>query len=97
MQLSEMWMDPKIIIQSEVSQKEKYKQCVIFFVCVIQRNGTDEPICKVELETQTQRTNIWTGGKGGGMGWEIATDICKLFCMKQMAGQGLLHSTEGGG
>ena len=29
-------------------------------------NGTDEPICKAEIKTQTWRTNIWIPkGKGG--------------------------------
>ena len=29
-------------------------------------DGIDDLICKAELETQTQRINIWTlGGKGG--------------------------------
>ena len=26
----------------------------------IQRNGTDEPIYSVGIETQTQRTDVWT-------------------------------------
>ena len=26
----------------------------------IQRNGTDEPIYRVGIETQTQRTDVWT-------------------------------------
>ena len=32
------------------------------------RNGTDEPVYKVEIETQMQRTNVWTprGERGGG-------------------------------
>ena len=33
-------------------------------------NGTDEPVCKAEIETQMQRTNVWTpkGESGGGVG-----------------------------
>ena len=32
----------------------------------IQKNDTDELICKAETETQIQRTNVWTPkGQGG--------------------------------
>ena len=67
--------------QSEVSQKEKNKYRILTHICGIQKNGTDEPVCKAEIETQTQRTNVWTprgesGGWGGGvMNWEIGIDI----------------------
>ena len=40
----EMWMDLENVIQSEVSQKEKNKYCIILFICGIQKNGTDEVI-----------------------------------------------------
>ena len=29
-------------------------------ICEIQKNGTDEPICKAEIDTQTQRSKVWT-------------------------------------
>ena len=46
-------------------------------ICGIQKNGIDELMCKVEIESQMQRTNIWTprGEKGGGMNWKIGIDI----------------------
>ena len=53
------WMDPESVIQSAVSQKEKNKYCVILLICGIQKNDTDELICKEEIETQTYRTDIW--------------------------------------
>ena len=31
----EMWMDLEIVIQSEVSQKEKNKYCILTYVCGI--------------------------------------------------------------
>ena len=43
----EMWMDLESVIQSEVSQKEKN----ISHTCGIQKNGTDEPICRVGIKT----------------------------------------------
>ena len=54
---------------------------------------SDEPVFKAEIETQMYRTNVWTprgesgrwvgvGVGGGGMNWEIGTDIYTLTCIK---------------
>ena len=68
------WMDLETVIQSEVSQKEKNKYRILMHICGIQKNGTDEPDCKAEIETQMQRTNVWTPmGKSGG-GWDELGD-----------------------
>ena len=48
----EMWLDLGTVIQSEVSQKEKNKYHILTNICRIQKNGTDEPVCKAEIETQ---------------------------------------------
>ena len=37
--------------QSEVSQKEKNKYCILTQICRIQKNGIDDLICKAEVET----------------------------------------------
>ena len=58
-QFSETWMDLETVIQSEVSQKEKNKYCIIPLICGMQKNDTDELICKTEIETQPQRMDIW--------------------------------------
>ena len=58
------WMDLEIFILSEVSQTEKDKY--ISLICGIQKNGTDDLMCKAEKETQTQRTNAWIPR---GVGW----------------------------
>ena len=65
---AEMWIDLKTIIQSEVSQKEKNKYRIILLICHIQKNGTDELICKAEIETQTQRKDLWIPGGEEGVG-----------------------------
>ena len=54
----ETWIDVYTIIQSELSLKEKNKYHIISFICGIQKNYTDELICKAEKKTQTQRTNV---------------------------------------
>ena len=44
-------------------------------------------MCKAEIQTQTQETNIWTPGwgRGRGMDWEIGTDINTrlMLCIKE--------------
>ena len=45
------WMDLESVIQSEVRQKEKNKYRILTHICGIQRNGTDEPICRAGVET----------------------------------------------
>ena len=32
-------------------------------------NGTDEPVCRAEIETQKQRTNVWTQRGESGVMW----------------------------
>ena len=54
----ETWMDLETVIYSELSQKEKNKYRILTHICGIQKNGTDEPVCKAEIETQMERTNV---------------------------------------
>ena len=46
-------MNPEPIIQSEVSQKEKNKYLILTHIYGIEKNGTDEPICRAGTERQT--------------------------------------------
>ena len=46
------WMKLEPIIQSEVSQKEKYKDCVNAFIWNLERWEYDDPIRKTVKETQ---------------------------------------------
>ena len=54
------WMNLEPVIQSEVSQKEKNKYCIVTHIYGIWKNGTDEPICRTGIEMQTSRTALWT-------------------------------------
>ena len=55
-------------------------------------NGTEERVCKAEIETQKQGKYVWTprgesGGGGGGVGgmnWVIGIDMYALMCIKLM-------------
>ena len=83
--LVETRMELETVLQSEVSQKEKNKYSILTHICGIQKNGTDEPVCKAEIDTQMQRTNVWTPRGGcwrGRMNWEIGIDIYTLVCIK---------------
>ena len=51
-------MNLEPVIQSEVSQKEKNKYCVLTHIYEIQKNGTDEPICRAGIEMQTERMDV---------------------------------------
>ena len=78
------WMELESVIQSEVSQKEKNKHHILTHICGIQKNGTDEPICKAETETQTQRTNVWTKGASGGWDGLGDGDLCMYTTMYEI-------------
>ena len=36
----------------KLGQKEKNEYHILMHICGIWKNGTDEPICKAEIETQ---------------------------------------------
>ena len=59
-------MDLDIVMQSEVSQKDKYS--IIFVIGGIQKNGIDEVTCKAATESQIQRTNLWLPKGEGKVG-----------------------------
>ena len=97
----ETWMDLETVIQSEVSQKEKNKYHVLTHICGTQKNGTDEAVCRAEIETQMQRTNVWTprGESGRGWGWwcdELGDwiDMYTLMCIKWMTNKNLLYKKK---
>ena len=58
------WMNLEPITQSEVSQKEKDKYCILMHMYGIQKNGTEEFIYRAAMEKQTQRIDLWTWGEG---------------------------------
>ena len=96
-----MWMDLVTVIQSEVSQKEKNKYCILTHICGTQKNGTDEPVCRAEIETQKQRkTYGHQGGKvegavgGGVMNLETGIDMYTLMCIKFMTNKKKKYKVE---
>ena len=53
-------MNLELLVQNEVSQKDKHKQGIFIHIYGIQKDVTDEPICRAAMEMQTQRTDFWT-------------------------------------
>ena len=48
------WMNLEPIIQSEVSQEEKDKYCILTHIYGILKNGTDELIYRAAVEKQRE-------------------------------------------
>ena len=61
------WMGLEIVIQSEVSQKEEDKYCIISLICGIHKNSSDEYICKAEIEFDVGK-NLQLPRAQGGVG-----------------------------
>ena len=53
-------MNLEPVIQSEVNQKEEDKYHMLTLIYGIQKDDTDEPTCRAAVDTQTQRTYLWT-------------------------------------
>ena len=51
--------EPRTIIQSEVSQKEKDKYRILTHIHGIEKNGTEELIGRAAMEMQRLRTDLW--------------------------------------
>ena len=79
-------MNLKPIIQSEISQKETNKYHILTPIYRLQKDGTNEPICRAAMEMKTQRTDLRTWGRRGGekRGWDEwreqygNTNVCKI-------------------
>ena len=54
-----IWTDIEIIILSDISQREKDKYHMISLICRILKNDTNELIYKIEIDSQTQKINLW--------------------------------------
>ena len=91
------WGSPRTLkwVQSEISQKEKNKYHLLMaYIWNLKKNGTEEPIWRAGIETQTQR-HVDTVGEGkGGTDWESSIETYTLPCVKQTASGKLPYNTE---
>ena len=51
-------MKLETIIQSEVREKDKHQYRILKHIYGIFKDGNDNPICKIEKETQIYRTDF---------------------------------------
>ena len=78
------WMDLEMIMQSKVSQKDKY-----YTVSLVRpKIYTNELTYETERLTDTENRLPVTKGSGRGLGWELVTSGCKLFYIEWMKKQG---------
>ena len=68
---------------------------MILLICGIKKKDTNELIYKTEIDSQTQKTDLWLSreGGGGGKGWEFGVSRCKLVYIEWINNKVLLHST----
>ena len=58
------WTNLESIKWSEVSQKEKNKYRILMHIYGILKDGTGKPTCRIAMEAQIQRTDLWASGGG---------------------------------
>ena len=56
-------MNLESVIQSEVSQREKNKYCILMHLNGIQKNDTDELTCMPRIEMPTENSCVNKGAK----------------------------------
>ena len=62
------WIKLELIIQSEVSQKEKHQYSILMHIYGILQDGNNNPVCETAKETQMYRTVFWTLWERGRVG-----------------------------
>ena len=60
------WMKLEVIIQSEVSQKQKHQYSILMTIYGIWKDGNDDPICETAKETDVKNRLLDSEGKGEG-------------------------------
>ena len=76
-------MKLELIIQSEVSQKEKHQSSILTHIYGIQKDGNNNPVCETAKEAQVQNSVLDSLGEGeGGMIWENGTETCIISYKK---------------
>ena len=77
------WMNPEPVIQSEVSQKEKDKCCILTHIYGIQKDGTDKFIYRAAMEKDIEN-GLMDMGRGeervrcmDGVSWKFTLPYVK--------------------
>ena len=87
-------MKLELIIQSEVSQKEKHQYSILMHIYGIQKDDNDNPECETAKETDVQNRLLDSVGEGeGGMIWENGIETCIISCKKRITSLGSMQDT----
>ena len=85
----------ELIIQSEVSEKDKEYYSILIHIYGIYKDGNDNPICKTEKDTDVQNRLLDSMGEGeGGIFRENNIETCLLSRVKQITSPGWMHETS---
>ena len=76
------WMKLELIVQSEVSQKEKHQYSILMHIYGIWKDGNDNPVCETVKETQMYSLLDSVGEGEGGMIWQNGIETCILSYVK---------------
>ena len=77
-------------------KSEKERQIPHAITCMWNlKYGTDEPMYRIETDSQTWREDLQQPGEegGSGMDWEFGVGRCKLLHLERVSNEVLLHST----
>ena len=87
------WMKLEPIIQSEVSQKEKYQYSILTHIYGIYKDGNNDPICETARDTDVKNRLLDSVGEGEGGILENSIETCILLYVKQITSPGSMHKT----
>ena len=76
-----MWMDLESVTQNEVCQKEKNNYNILTHTCGVEKSSTDEPICRIGIEMQMCRMDMWIQRERRGLNWESNIGRYTLPCV----------------
>ena len=77
------WMKLKPVIQSEVSQKEKYQYSILTHIYGTYKDSNDDPIWKAARDTDIKNRLLDSMGEAEGeMIWENSIETCILPYVK---------------
>lgn len=69
----------ELISLSEV--KKRHIPCDITYMCYL-KYGTNEPVCRIETDSQTKRTGLWLP-RGLGTGWTGSLGLVDANCDRE--------------
>ena len=77
------WMKLEPIIQSEVSQKEKYQYSILTHIYGTLKDGNSDPICETARDMDIKKRLLDSVGEGkGGMICDNSIEACILPYVK---------------